>query len=132
MEKKKVYENRLIEIKQINMSIDKIEQQMIDQSLQIGIEVDDINSYTFPFQLENEWKEMIETEKTLIETKTKIEEDEASIKMEQQQFTKEYKQLKQKLLHDEKIRNMEYKVQEYDIYEKHHSNQKKEKEGIKR
>src|SRR5690625_1239425 len=132
LEDRQAYENRLIEIKQINTSIDKIEQQMIDQSLQNGIKVDDINNYTFPFQLENEWKEMIETEKTLIETKTKIEEDEASIKMEQQQFTKEYKQLQQKLLPDEKIRNMESKVKEYDLYEQHHSSKKKEKEGLQR
>src|SRR5690625_421158 len=102
----------------------------MEQTKQIGIDIDTIDEHTFPFQLENEWKEIIETKRKLIEAKVAIDEDETSLKMELQQVEKEYDQLQQNLLSDEKLKIMDKKVKEYELYEQQYLSQKEEQEHV--
>lgn len=129
---KQTFDNQVLELKQINNTIKKIDEWVMEQTLQMGINVDEINSYSFPFQLENEWQEIYQANKMLTETKRKIDEDEASLKIEQQQWDKQYDELQQKLFPDEKLKRIESKVKEYELHNYEHLSRKKEHEHLQK
>src|SRR5690625_4205767 len=110
---KQTYEQLKISIEQKNHQIEGLTTEINEDALKIGIKPEIIKQYTFPFQLESDWKELLEKKQILELNEQNLLQRENKLTIDQQQVNDDKEKIKQQQLDDQEMLRLQEKLDQH-------------------
>jgi len=128
--KKQTYEQLNMSIEQRHQQIEGLNTEINDEAQKIGIKPETIEQYTFPYQLESDWKEFAESKQMLTLNQQNLQQRKTKLTLDQQQIDDDIEKIRIKQLDEQEILELNEKLNQHQLASQHKMIENKNNEHI--